>query len=163
MGIRSLAGARDVPRGLGALASAQLRCQVRNLTGYSKHVVNSTEPFGKALRALMEARGLSYRGLADAISRLDDRGMTHAHLNMLANGHDKPSIRAIELISRACKVSPEYFAEYRLTMAMRELDPAVVGLDQALANLNARLGARRKVGAKGNPAPRRPARPRPTG
>jgi transcriptional regulator with XRE-family HTH domain len=125
-------------------------------------MVNSTEPFGKALRALMEARGLSYRGLAGAIGRLDDRGMTHAHLNMLANGHDKPSIRAIELISRACEVPPDYFAEYRLAMAMRDLDPAVVGLDQALANLNARLGARRRAGAKGTPAPRRQARPRPT-
>lgn len=111
----------------------------------------------------MEARGLSYRGLAEAIGRLDDRGMTHAHLNMLANGHDKPSIRAIELISAACEVSPDYFAEYRLAMAMRELDPAVVGLDQALANLNARLGARRRAGARGQPAPRRQARPRPTG
>ena len=125
-------------------------------------MVNSTEPFGKALRTLMEARELSYRGLADAIGRLDDRGMTHAHLNMLANGHDKPSLRAIELISRACQVSPEYFAEYRLSMAMRELDPAVVGLDQALANLNARLGARRRAGATGTPAPQRQARPRPT-
>jgi hypothetical protein len=81
---------------------------------------------------------------------------------MLANGHDKPSIRAIELISRACEVPPDYFAEYRLAMAMRELDPTVVGLDQALANLNARLGARRRAGAKGTPAPRRQARPRPT-
>jgi hypothetical protein len=35
-------------------------------------------------------------------------------------------------------------------------------LDQALANLNARLGARRRAGAKGTPAPRRQARPRPT-
>jgi transcriptional regulator with XRE-family HTH domain len=126
-------------------------------------MVNSTEPFGKALRALMESRRLSYRGLADAIGRLDERGMTHAHLNMLANGHDKPSIRAIELIARACDVSPDYFAEYRLAMAMRELDPAVVGLDQALANLNARLGARRRAGATEKPARPPQARPRPTG
>jgi transcriptional regulator with XRE-family HTH domain len=126
-------------------------------------VVNSNEPFGKALRVLMDERNLSYRGLADAIGRLDDRGMTHAHLNMLANGHDKPSIRAIDLIARACSVSPEYFAEYRLAMAQRELDPSVVGLDQALQNLNARLGARRRGGAKRRPAPARRARPRPTG
>jgi transcriptional regulator with XRE-family HTH domain len=125
-------------------------------------VVNSSEPFGQALRALMEDQGLSYRGLADSIGRFDDRGMTHAHLNMLANGHDKPSIRAIELISRACGVSPDYFAEYRLAMAMRELDPAVVGLDQALQNLNARLGSRRRAGAKEKPAPRPRVRPRPT-
>jgi transcriptional regulator with XRE-family HTH domain len=133
------------------------------LTDYSKSVVNSSEPFGNALRALMESRELSYRGLADAIGRLDERGMTHAHLNMLANGHDKPSIRAIELISRACGVSPDYFAEYRLAMAMRELDPAVVGLDQALANLNSRLGARRRAGATGKPSRQPRARPRPTG
>jgi transcriptional regulator with XRE-family HTH domain len=126
-------------------------------------MVNSNEPFGKALRDLMEEQQWSYRGLADAIGRLDDRGMTHAHLNMLANGHDKPSIRAIELISRACSTPPEYFAEYRLAMAQRELDPSVVGLDQALANLNVRLGARRRGGAKQRPARSPRARPRPTG
>ena len=88
----------------------------------------------------MEAQGLSYRGLADAIGRLDGQGITHAHLNMLANGHDKPSIRAMDLIARVCSVSPEYFAEYRLAMAMPELDPGVVGLEQALGNLAARSG-----------------------
>jgi transcriptional regulator with XRE-family HTH domain len=126
-------------------------------------MVNSNEPFGKALRQLMEEQQLSYRRLADAIGRLDERGITHAHLNMLANGHDKPSIRAIDLISRACSIPPEYFAEYRLAMAQRELDPSVVGLDQALENLNARLGARRRGGATRRPARARQARPRPTG
>jgi transcriptional regulator with XRE-family HTH domain len=122
----------------------------------------STEPFGQALRALMNDRGLSYRGLADAIGMFDQQGITHAHLNMLANGHDKPSMRAMELIARACKVSPDYFAEYRLAAAMRELDPAVVGLEQALENLNARLAARRRRGATAPPAPAPRARPRPT-
>src|SRR4051794_34454370 len=126
-------------------------------------MVNSNEPFGEALRALMKDRQLSYRRLADAIGRLDAKGMTHAHLNMLANGHDKPSIRAIDLIARACSVSPDYFAEYRLAMAQRELDPAVVGLDQALENLNARLGARRRSGATKKPPRRQRAQPRPTG
>jgi transcriptional regulator with XRE-family HTH domain len=124
-------------------------------------MVNSSEPFGKALRALMDECGLSYRGLADAIGRLDDKGITHAHLNMLANGHDKPSVRAMELIAQACSVSPEYFAEYRLAMAMRELDPGVVGLEQALENLNARLGARRRSGAKPQQNPQPRARPHP--
>ena len=73
--------------------------------------------------------------------------MTHAHINMLANGHDKPSTRAMELIARACDIQPEYFAEYRLAEAMRALDPAEVGLEQALENLNARLGGR-AAGAK---------------
>ena len=123
----------------------------------------SDEPFGDALRALMKQRGLSYRGLAEATREIDGKGMTHAHINMLANGHDRPSMRAMELIAKACGVQPAYFAEYRLALAMRELDPAEVGLEQALENLNARLGARRSSAAKARPrrAPR--ARPRPTG
>ena len=123
----------------------------------------STEPFGEALRALMDDRGLSYRGLADATRRLDGRGMTHAHINMLAKGHDKPSMRAMELLAQACGVDPEYFAEYRLAVAMRELDPTEVGLEQALENLNARLARRRRVGAKARSVPQRRARPRPSG
>ncbi|MBV9311491.1 MAG: helix-turn-helix transcriptional regulator [Solirubrobacterales bacterium] len=122
----------------------------------------STEPFGHALRALMTERGLTYRALADAICELDERGMTHAHLNMLANGHDKPSMRAMELIARACAIDPEYFVEYRLAVAMRELDPDVVGLEQALENLNSRLGARRRSAAKGRSTPAPRAQPRPT-
>lgn len=124
---------------------------------------HSEKPFGDSLRALMRARGLTYRALADAIGALDERGMTHAHINMLANGHDKPSLRAMELIAQACGVQPDYFAEYRLAMAMRELDPQEVGLEQALENLNARLGSRRRSGAKRQPVPRRQARPHPTG
>jgi transcriptional regulator with XRE-family HTH domain len=122
----------------------------------------SNEPFGKALRALMDVRELSYRGLADAIRAIDERGITHAHLNMLANGHDKPSLRAMELIAQACGVRPEYFAEYRLALAMRELDPNVVGLEQALENLNARLVARRRSGERGRSAPVPRVQPHPT-
>jgi transcriptional regulator with XRE-family HTH domain len=111
----------------------------------------------------MEARGLSYRKLAEETRRLDGRGMTHAHINMLANGRDKPSTRAMELIAEVCGVEPEYFAEYRLGMAMRELDPAYVGLEQALDNLNSRLAAKR--GSAATRRQRRPpqAQPRPNG
>ncbi|HWF25311.1 MAG TPA: helix-turn-helix transcriptional regulator [Solirubrobacteraceae bacterium] len=123
----------------------------------------SDQPFGDALRALMQARGLSYRTLAQATRELDDKGITHAHINMLANGHDKPSQRSMELIARACGVAPRYFAEYRLALAMRELDPAEVGLEQALENLNRRLGARRQASARARAAPQPRGRPRPTG
>ena len=127
--------------------------------------MNSTsdEPFGDALRELMAARGLSYRELAEATRALDGRGMTHAHINMLANGHDRPSMRAMELIAQACGVAPDYFAEYRLASAMRELDPTEVGLEQALENLNARLGSRRRSGARARAVPAPRAQPRPTG
>jgi transcriptional regulator with XRE-family HTH domain len=123
----------------------------------------STKPFGESLRSLMDERSLTYRGLAEATRNLDGKGITHAHINMLANGHDKPSMRAMELIAAACGVDPDYFAEYRLAAAMRELDPAEVGLEQALENLNARLGARRTSGARGRPSQLPQAQPRPTG
>jgi transcriptional regulator with XRE-family HTH domain len=123
----------------------------------------STKPFGEALRTLMDERSLTYRGLAEATRKLDGKGITHAHINMLANGHDKPSMRAMELIAAACDIDPDYFAEYRLAAAMRELDPAEVGLEQALENLNARLGARRAAGARSRPSPPPRAQPRPTG
>ena len=123
----------------------------------------STKPFGDALRELMDARSLTYRALAEATREIDGRGITHAHINMLANGHDKPSMRAMELIAWVCGVEPDYFAEYRLATAMRELDPAEVGLEQALENLNARLGGRRRAGATPRPARPPQAQARPTG
>ena len=123
----------------------------------------STKPFGDALRVLMDERGLTFRGLAQAIGEFDAKGITHAHINMLANGHDKPSIRAMGLIARACGVEPDYFAEYRLAAAMRELDPDEVGLEQALENLNERLAARRRSAAKPRSTLEPRARPRPTG
>ena len=104
----------------------------------------------------MKSRGLTYRALAEATRDLDGRGLTHAHINMLANGRDKPSLRAMELIAEACAVQPDHFAEYRLGVAMRELDPDVVGFEQALANLNSRLGARRTAGVHGQARRSRP-------
>jgi transcriptional regulator with XRE-family HTH domain len=122
----------------------------------------SDKPFGDALRVLMSEREMSYRSLAEATRLLNGQGMTHAHLNMLANGHDKPSMRAMALIAEACGVRPEYFAEYRLAAAMRELDPTEVGLEQALKNLSARMEERRKSDAKARPGQKPQARPHPS-
>lgn len=122
----------------------------------------SDEPFRDALRTLMTERKLTYRSLAELTRALDGKGMTHAHLNMLANGHDKPSMRAMVLIAQACDVKPDYFAEYRLAVAMRELDPTEVGLEQALKNLNVRMGQRRTAYAKGRRRPRPQAKSHPS-
>jgi transcriptional regulator with XRE-family HTH domain len=123
----------------------------------------SDKPFGEALRTLMDERGLTYRSLAETTRGLDGKGMSHAHLNMLANGHEKPSVRAMTLIAQVCEVQPAYFAQYRLAAAMRELDPAEVGLEQALENLNTRLRERQRSDAKGRRGPRPRAEPRPSG
>src|SRR6266851_2926546 len=119
---RELAPARNQDRGSADVAQ------------YGRRWIDAMtdQRFGEALRALMKERSLSYRALAQATRELDGKGMTHAHINMLANGHDRPSMRAMELIASACGIEPSYFAEYRLASAMRELDPAEVGLEQAL-------------------------------
>lgn len=115
------------------------------------------------MRELMKDQGLTYRSLAAATRDQDGKGVTHAHINMLANGHDKPTMRTMELIANACGIAPEYFAEYRLAVAMRELDPGAVGLEQALANLDATLAAKRTAAAR-RPRARAPrARPHPSG
>jgi transcriptional regulator with XRE-family HTH domain len=123
----------------------------------------SNRRFGDALRELMKAQGLTYRSLAAATRDRDGKGVTHAHINMLANGHDKPTMRTMELIADAVGVAPEYFAEYRLAVAMRQLDPTAVGLEQALANLDVSLAARRTVAARRPPARAPRARPHPSG
>ena len=123
----------------------------------------SNKRFGDALRELMQARSMTYRSLAAATRELDGKGLTHAHINMLANGHDKPSMRAMELIAQACDADATYFAESRLAVAMRELDPAEVGLEQALENLNAGLAAKRRAAAKRRPDRAPQARPHPSG
>jgi transcriptional regulator with XRE-family HTH domain len=124
---------------------------------------SSDKHFGDALRDLMDQRELTYRNLARATRDVDGKGITHAHINMLANGHEKPSMRAMELLARALAVEPEFFAQYRLAVAMRELDPTEVGLEQALENLNARLAEGRARRARGRLAPAPQAEPHPSG
>jgi transcriptional regulator with XRE-family HTH domain len=140
--MKGLIGTRFSPIGM----SGPLRPDVPSARRSMK--ATSNKRFGEALRQLMNERGLSYRGLAAATRELDGKGVTHAHINMLANGHDKPPMRAIELIAKTCRVEPTFFAEYRLAVAMRQLDPSEVGLEQALENLNASLTAQRRAAAR---------------
>ncbi len=110
---------------------------------------------------MMAERGLTYRGLSKLTREIDGKGLTHAHINTLGNGRERPSERAIALIARVLEVEPEYFAEYRLSAAMKELDPNLVGLEQALENLSSRLASRKASTPR--PAPRRsPGRSRPS-
>jgi hypothetical protein len=106
---------------------------------------DSEQSFGEALQALMAERGLTYRGLSQLTREIDGKGLTHA---------ERPSERAMSLLAQVLEVEPQHFAEYRLAAAMKELDPNVVGLEQALENLSGRLASRK--GSPRRPAPRRP-------
>ena len=151
-------GAENLGRPIGSGRPSRLRLLLAfaatlaaaALLGCDKKIPN---PSGRHMQPLSQ----------EILAELDGKGMTHAHINMLANGHEKPSLRAMELIAQACDVDPHYFAEYRLAMAMRALDPEQVGFEQALANLSARLDTRRRSGASPRPVPRPRAKPRPTG
>jgi transcriptional regulator with XRE-family HTH domain len=114
----------------------------------------STKPFPQALRALLDARGLTHRELAERTRRVDGKGITRPYITLLANGRNTLSMRTMELLAGACGVQPEYFAEYRLAVGMRDLDPSQVGLARALENLDALRGPGGSRSARARSTPR---------
>ena len=77
---------------------------------------NSTAAFPKALRLLLEQRGMSYRRLATRTR------LSAGYLNHLACGtRAVPSDQVIRIMARALRVSPEYFFEYRQRQLQKEL------------------------------------------
>jgi transcriptional regulator with XRE-family HTH domain len=73
----------------------------------------------EAFHEVKDARGLTYGELAEKTRQLDGKGITSSYITSLANGYVPPSMRAMELIARACGVQPDYFAEYRLAARRR--------------------------------------------
>jgi transcriptional regulator with XRE-family HTH domain len=94
----------------------------------------SSQPFPVALSSLMADEDLSARQLAKRTRRRSAWG-SGTTIDHLLNRKMKPSRRALETISAALNVSPDYFAEYRLLKARDLLDPEEVGLERALRNL----------------------------
>ncbi|HMK91370.1 MAG TPA: helix-turn-helix transcriptional regulator [Thermoleophilia bacterium] len=72
----------------------------------------------------MRWRGLSYRQLAYLT------GLSAGHLNHLTRGRRAPTEETLETVARALHVEPEYFAEYRRSLVIDELEtrPDVVDL-----------------------------------
>lgn len=58
-------------------------------------------------------------------------------VSLLMRGEYPPSIEGMEAIARVLGVNPDYFAEYRMAIKRRELDPKRVGFRRALAALDA--------------------------
>src|SRR5690349_16143889 len=92
-------------------------------------------PFGRVIRELLIARGITTKLGNPLWSQLADRMplVSYESLRKAAAGERVPSRKIMEECARVLKVDPvETFAEYRLWSARRELDPAEVGLAHAL-------------------------------
>lgn len=111
--------------------------------------------FKDALFVLMDRDELSFRQLAQKTKGIDGKGVTHSFLNMVVNGHDKPSERAMTLIAQVFHITPDYFVEYRFAEGRKLLDPEVVGFDKALENLNRLWGEQRRRSGAGRAGSRK--------
>lgn len=99
--------------------------------------METTKPFPLALRELLlENDVVTQTGKpnwAALASELD--GLHYETLRQAATGRRRPTPRLMEECARALRVRPEFFLEYRIHVAQRELDPSAVGLERVLQNL----------------------------
>jgi transcriptional regulator with XRE-family HTH domain len=101
------------------------------------------EPYHQRLRRLRHARGLSqpqlYR-LVEDVSFDTIRALERDPAQPTSSPRARsryPSPQVLERIARALDVPPEEFPEYRLARARDLLDDREVGLDRAVATLEA--------------------------
>lgn len=77
----------------------------------------SDKPFGPTVIALMEASGVTYRGLAARA------GLSAGYLNHITHGNRPvPASEIIERLAEALDVEPEHFLEYRLRVITERLE-----------------------------------------
>jgi transcriptional regulator with XRE-family HTH domain len=100
--------------------------------------MGTDQPFREAVRALLAERGLTFRALGARTGDVDPerRGLSHSYIATLG-AHERPTMRAIEIVARALDLEPTFFAEYRLGMVRRLFDEAHQGLPGALQNVEA--------------------------
>jgi hypothetical protein len=102
----------------------------------------TNQPFAKALAGVV-SRDDRYVTRLGAITWSEfAKALPSIHyetLRKMLHGERQLDERAIEEIAAAAGVDPCYFAEYRLMKARDRFDPRVVGLDEALSNLERHL------------------------
>ena len=77
----------------------------------------SNEPFGPTVQTLMTERKTTYRALADRT------GLSAGYLNHLVHGNRPvPSDDVIAALSKALRVEPEHFREYRIRVITQKLE-----------------------------------------
>lgn len=85
------------------------------------------KPFSRALRELMDERGIGYPVLERLTGERAYRSLSRTMLNNLVLGRNPVNKDQIEIISAALKIDPMYFAEYRKFVAGEALeDPELV-------------------------------------
>lgn len=99
--------------------------------------MEATKPFPLALRELtLENDFVTQTGKPNWAALASElEGVHYETLRQAATGRRPPTPRLMEECARALRERPEYFLEYRIHMARRELDPTVVGLERVVQNL----------------------------
>jgi transcriptional regulator with XRE-family HTH domain len=110
--------------------------QVLELENGERRKRRSAYAFGRALRELLEEANITtpignpdWAGFA---KRIDTN---YESLRKAVAGERQPPRVLMELVADELNVDARYFAEYRLLVSRELFDPAKVGLDEALANL----------------------------
>jgi transcriptional regulator with XRE-family HTH domain len=96
----------------------------------------AVQPFGAALTALLEKREMSGRELSRQLQSRYEWG-SRTMVSLWSSGEVVPGRVQIERIAATLNVPATHFAEYRLLVVRRSLDPDIVGLKKALRNLAA--------------------------
>ena len=98
-------------------------------------------PFGVVLRDLLIDHGrttaIGNPNWSGFCMELND--VSYESLRKAVTNERPPSVKIMEAVAAAVDVAPTEFAEYRLAKAREQLDPDLVGLDEAMRNLE-RLG-----------------------
>jgi hypothetical protein len=105
----------------------------------------SRQPFNRALEALKNASGWSYRDFAEQVNAKADPGQSwnHTYLQAVVVGREQIKrtdalLALIAAIQRATGIEPTYFREYREHIAAQRAAELAgdVGLDAVLAVLD---------------------------
>jgi transcriptional regulator with XRE-family HTH domain len=96
-------------------------------------------PFGVRLRDLLQERGIT-TGMGNANFKAFAELLPTIHYETLrkqVSGERPVGIETMREAADALNVPPETFDEFALWEAQKDFDPREVGVDQALANLEA--------------------------
>jgi hypothetical protein len=98
----------------------------------------STQPFGVAVRELMVVNPvLTHTSGKPDWKRLSVlSAVGYETLRKAVTGERSPAEPVMVAVAKALKVKASYFLEYRLMQARNAFDPKIVGVDEALQNLD---------------------------